>query len=134
MPVFTLNITHGVKLLNYEKEQAYILMSGSITISARAAKKISQIIAKEETSKVLRISVSGGGCSGFQYGFDLEAAEKDDDLVFEKDGIKVIIDTVSIMYMDGSEVDYVDNLIGASFQINNPNATASCGCGTSFSL
>jgi len=109
-------------------------MSGSITISARAAKRISQILAKQEASKMLRISVSGGGCSGFQYGFDLENSHKDDDLVFEKDGIKVIVDTVSIMYMDGSEVDFVDDLIGASFQIKNPNATAACGCGTSFSL
>ncbi len=109
-------------------------MSGSITISERAAKKISQIIAKEDINKVLRISVSGGGCSGFQYGFDLEKSQKDDDLVFEKDGVRVIVDTVSIMYMDGSEVDFVDDLIGASFQIKNPNATAACGCGTSFSL
>lgn len=109
-------------------------MSGSITISERAAKRISQIIAKEGDGKVLRISVSGGGCSGFQYGFDLEEAHNNDDLVFEKDGIKVIVDTVSIQYMDGSEVDFVDDLIGASFQIKNPNATASCGCGTSFSL
>ncbi len=109
-------------------------MSGSITISERAAKRISQIIAKEEDNKVLRISVSGGGCSGFQYGFDLENSKKDDDLVFEKNGVQVIVDTVSIMYMDGSEVDFVDDLIGASFQIKNPNATASCGCGTSFSL
>ena len=109
-------------------------MSGSITISERAAKRISQIIAKEESNKVLRISVSGGGCSGFQYGFDLEQSQKDDDLVFEKGGVKVIVDTVSILYMDGSEVDFVDDLIGASFQVKNPNATASCGCGTSFSL
>lgn len=109
-------------------------MSGFITISSRAAKKISQIMAKEEINKVLRISVSGGGCSGFQYGFDLEATHKDDDLVFEKDGIKIIVDTTSILYMDGSEVDFVDDLIGASFQIKNPNATAACGCGTSFSL
>ena len=109
-------------------------MSGSITISERAAKRISQIIAKEQSNKVLRISVSGGGCSGFQYGFDLEQSHKDDDLVFEKDGVKVIVDTVSILYIDGSEVDFVDDLIGASFQIKNPNATASCGCGSSFAI
>ncbi len=109
-------------------------MSGTITISERAAKRISQIIAKEDANKMLRISVSGGGCSGFQYGFDLEKSQKDDDLMFEKNGIQVIVDTVSIQYIDGSEVDFVDDLIGASFQIRNPNATASCGCGTSFSL
>lgn len=109
-------------------------MSGSITISTRAAKRISQILAKENVNKMLRISVSGGGCSGFQYGFELEKARSDDDLAFEKDGVTVLVDDVSIMYLDGSEVDFVDDLIGASFQVKNPNATAACGCGTSFSI
>lgn len=109
-------------------------MSGSITISTRAAKRISQILAKEDDNKMLRISVSGGGCSGFQYGFELEKARSDDDLAFEKDGVTVLVDDVSIMYLDGSEVDFVDDLIGASFQVKNPNATAACGCGTSFSI
>ena len=109
-------------------------MSGSITISSRAAKRISQILAKEDVNKMLRISVSGGGCSGFQYGFELEKSRKDDDLSFEKDGVTVLVDDVSILYLDGSEVDFVDDLIGASFQVKNPNATAACGCGTSFSI
>lgn len=83
---------------------------------------------------MLRVSVEGGGCSGFQYKFDLVAARDPDDIVLEKAGATVLIDPVSLQYMAGSEIDFVDDLIGASFQIRNPNATASCGCGTSFSL
>ena len=83
---------------------------------------------------MLRITVEGGGCSGFQYLFDLVHQTNEDDVVFERDGAKVVIDKLSLQYMEGSQIDYVDDLIGASFQIKNPNATASCGCGTSFSL
>ena len=82
----------------------------------------------------LRVSVSGGGCSGFQYNFDLDPARSDDDLVIERDGAVVVIDAVSRPFMVGSEIDFVDDLLGQSFQIMNPNATASCGCGTSFSM
>jgi iron-sulfur cluster assembly accessory protein len=78
--------------------------------------------------------VSGGGCSGFQYGFDLDRNRAGDDIVIERDGAVVLIDPVSLPYMGGSEIDFVDSLIGQSFQIHNPNATASCGCGTSFSV
>ena len=85
-------------------------------------------------SAMLRVSVEGGGCSGFQYNFDIERAQADDDLVIERDGAVVLIDPVSLAYMAGSEIDFVDDLIGASFKVNNPNATASCGCGTSFSI
>ena len=83
---------------------------------------------------MLRVSVSGGGCSGFQYGFDLVSEQTDDDLALEKDGVTVLVDSISLMYLSGSEIDFVDDLMGASFQIRNPNATASCGCGTSFSI
>ena len=83
---------------------------------------------------MLRVSVEGGGCSGFQYKFDFEQAKADDDLVLTRDGATVLIDPVSLQYMAGAEIDYVDDLIGAAFKINNPVATASCGCGTSFSL
>ena len=82
----------------------------------------------------LRVSVQGGGCSGFRYDFDIVQSAAKDDLVIEKLGARVVIDPVSIPYMEGSEIDFVDDLIGASFRIHNPNATASCGCGTSFSL
>jgi iron-sulfur cluster assembly accessory protein len=105
-----------------------------IILTDRAAKRIAAILAKEPQNMALRVSVSGGGCSGFQYGFDLDATREDDDLVIERDGATVLIDSMSMMYLTGSEIDFVDDLIGASFQIRNPQATASCGCGTSFSI
>ena len=104
------------------------------SVSDSAAKRIKEIIATEEKNTMLRISVSGGGCSGFQYHFDLTDERNDDDIVVENDGATVVIDTMSLMYMENSQIDYVDELIGASFQINNPNATSGCGCGTSFAL
>jgi iron-sulfur cluster assembly accessory protein len=106
----------------------------AITISERAARRISRILSGEPQGTVLRVSVSGGGCSGFQYGFDLDRALAPEDIVVERDGAVVAIDPVSLPYMGGSEIDFVDDLIGQSFQISNPNATASCGCGTSFSI
>jgi iron-sulfur cluster assembly accessory protein len=105
-----------------------------VTLSDRAAKRIARILSKEPSGTALRVSVSGGGCSGFQYGFDLDANRAEDDLVIEKNGALVLIDQISLPYMDGSEIDFVDDLIGQSFQIRNPHATASCGCGTSFAL
>jgi iron-sulfur cluster assembly accessory protein len=83
---------------------------------------------------MLRVSVEGGGCSGFQYKFDMDSAQAADDLVIQRDGATVLIDQTSVGYLAGSEIDFVDDLIGASFRINNPQATASCGCGTSFSI
>lgn len=111
-------------------------MSASTTVilSERAGQQIAKISAAEPAPIMLRVSVEGGGCSGFQYKFDLVREAASDDLVIERAGAKVVIDPVSLEYMGGSEIDFVDDLIGASFQINNPNATASCGCGTSFSL
>ena len=106
----------------------------TVSLSDRAAKRIAKILSAEPDGTALRISVSGGGCSGFQYGFDLDATRTADDLVIERDGAVVLIDSVSLPYMGGSVVDFVDDLIGQSFQIKNPNATASCGCGTSFSI
>jgi iron-sulfur cluster assembly accessory protein len=106
----------------------------SVTISDRAARRISKILSAEPGGTVLRISVSGGGCSGFQYGFDLDQTRTSDDIVVEREGAVVVIDPISLPYMGGSEIDFVDDLIGQSFQIHNPNATASCGCGTSFSI
>jgi iron-sulfur cluster assembly accessory protein len=106
----------------------------SVTLSASAARRISKILAKEPAGTALRVSVSGGGCSGFQYGFDLDAKRGEDDIVVERDGALVFIDAVSLPFMGGSEIDFVDDLIGQSFQVHNPNATASCGCGTSFSI
>jgi iron-sulfur cluster assembly accessory protein len=106
----------------------------AVTVSDRAARRIAQIVAGEPATPMLRVSVEGGGCSGFQYKFDLVADSAADDLVIEKGGARVLVDPVSLGLLSGSEIDYVDDLLGASFRVSNPNATASCGCGTSFSI
>jgi iron-sulfur cluster insertion protein len=106
-----------------------------ITISDSAAKKIKSIIDEEDSSLKLRVFVQGGGCSGFQYGFSLEELPPaDDDFTFNKDGIGVVIDSMSMQYMNEAEIDYKEDLMGASFTIKNPNATATCGCGSSFTV
>ena len=109
-------------------------MSASVTVSERAAKRIGEILKGEPAGTMLRVSVEGGGCSGFQYKFDVERAKAADDLVISRDNATVLIDPVSVNYMAGSEIDFVDDLIGASFKVKNPQAKASCGCGTSFAL
>jgi iron-sulfur cluster assembly accessory protein len=109
-------------------------MSDPVTVTERAAKRIAEIVAGEAAARALRVSVEGGGCSGFQYKFDLVPEAGDDDTILERSGAKVVIDQVSLGFLAGSEIDFVDDLIGASFRVNNPKATASCGCGTSFSL
>ena len=109
-------------------------MTMDVTVSARAARRIGEILKDEPSGAMLRVSVEGGGCSGFQYKFDIERAKAADDILVTRDGAVVLIDPVSLKYMAGSEIDFVDDLIGASFKIGNPNATASCGCGTSFSI
>lgn len=106
----------------------------TVTLSEAAAKRIANIISKEEGKQALRVSVEGGGCSGFSYKFDLVEGAEEDDILIERDDAKVLIDKISLIYMTGSEIDFVDDLIGQSFQIQNPNAVASCGCGTSFSI
>ena len=105
-----------------------------ITLTERAARRISEILGREPPGSMLRVSVEGGGCSGFQYKFDIDRRQATDDLVIRRDGATVLVDQISVGYLAGSEIDFVDDLIGASFRINNPHATASCGCGTSFSL
>jgi iron-sulfur cluster assembly accessory protein len=109
-------------------------MEASVTVSERAARKIGDILKNEPPGTMLRVSVEGGGCSGFQYKFDMERAKSADDLVIAHDGAIVLIDKVSVGYMAGSQIDFIDDLIGASFKVKNPKATASCGCGTSFAL
>jgi len=105
-----------------------------VVLTDRAAARIAEIVAGEPAGTVLRISVEGGGCSGFQYRFDLVGDKAGDDTVIENGAAKVLIDPVSLEYLAGSEIDFVDELIGAAFKINNPNATSSCGCGTSFAI
>lgn len=106
----------------------------TVVVTENAAKKIASILGAEQAPSVLRVSVEGGGCSGFQYKFDVEKNFAADDFVIEREGAKVVIDPVSLQYLAGSQIDYVNELIGASFKIVNPNATAECGCGTSFAL
>lgn len=106
-----------------------------LQVSDRAAARLATLIAAENNSNLMfRISVSGGGCSGFQYGFSFDSDATADDLIFERHGVKVVIDETSLELLAGAEIDYVDELIGASFQIRNPNATSSCGCGNSFAV
>jgi iron-sulfur cluster assembly accessory protein len=109
-------------------------MTEAVTVTDRAARRIAEIVAGEPATPLLRVSVEGGGCSGFQYKFDLVGAPEPDDTVIERGGARVLIDPVSLDYLAGSEIDFVDDLIGASFKVSNPKATASCGCGTSFSI
>ena len=107
----------------------------TVMLSDRAVRRIARILSGEPAGTSLRVSVEGGGCSGFQYRYDLvRDAPAADDVVLARDGAKVLIDQVSLQYMGGSEIDFVDDLMGQSFQIRNPLASASCGCGTSFSI
>ena len=108
--------------------------ANSVVVTESAIKKIAAILGSEKEPAVLRVSVEGGGCSGFQYKFDIQRAAETEDVVIARDGATVVIDPVSLQYLAGSQIDYADELIGAAFKIDNPNATASCGCGTSFSL
>jgi len=105
-----------------------------VTLSDRAARRIADILKTEPAPTALRLAVTGGGCSGFQYNFALDDAQLDEDLVVERDGAKVLIDPVSLDFLAGAEIDFTDDLIGQAFKVNNPNATASCGCGTSFTV
>ena len=105
-----------------------------VTVSARAAKRIAEILKSEPAPMMLRVAVTGGGCSGFQYSFALDDARTDDDLVIERDGATVLVDPMSLDFLKGAEIDFTNELIGAAFKVNNPNAASSCGCGTSFSI
>ena len=106
-----------------------------LTLTDSAAKQIAKLVSAEtDPATKVRLAVSGGGCSGFQYGFSFDAAVNDDDLVFEHNGAALVVDSTSLELLAGSEVDFVEDLVGASFQVRNPQATASCGCGTSFSI
>lgn len=106
----------------------------NVIVTERAANRIQQVLAREPAGAMLRISVNGGGCSGFQYVFDVDRSRAADDTFIGRDGAGVVVDPVSLEYMQGSVIDFVDDLMGQAFKIENPNATASCGCGTSFAL
>ena len=107
----------------------------SIVVTESATRRIAVLKTQEQAEKAfLRIAVSGGGCSGFQYGLSFDEQRNDDDFVFERDGVAVVVDDVSLGLLNGAEVDFVEDLMGASFQVRNPNAASSCGCGNSFSI
>ena len=105
-----------------------------IQVTESAARRIAKLMQDEGPAAKLRVEVTGGGCSGFSYGFRFDEAVNDDDLVIERDGAVVLIDEMSLEYLKGSTIDYVEDLMAASFRVENPNATASCGCGTSFAV
>jgi iron-sulfur cluster insertion protein len=106
-----------------------------LVVTENAARRIATLREQEQAERAfLRIAVSGGGCSGFQYGFSFDDQRNDDDVVFERDGVSVVVDEVSLDLLNGAEIDFVEDLMGAAFQIRNPNAASSCGCGNSFSI
>src|SRR5260370_35816026 len=109
-------------------------MASSVELTERAARRIREILKSEPAGSMLRVSVAGGGCSGFQYKFDCVTAQADDDLVLAHDGATGLVDPVSVQYMAGAEIDFADDLIGSSYRIKNPVSTASCVCVPSFSL
>lgn len=106
----------------------------AFSLSESAATQINALVTQEQTGSMLRVSVSGGGCSGFQYGFDFDTQVEDDDRVFERDGAKVVIDETSLELLTGSQIDFVEDLMGSYFKIENPQAESACGCGSSFSI
>src|SRR5882724_10812943 len=106
----------------------------TFSVTQNAAKRIAFLASKEAKPVMMRVAVLGGGCSGFQYNFSFEEERQGDDLVIERDGAAVLVDSTSLELLKGSELDYVEEMVGASFQVKNPNATSSCGCGNSFSV
>jgi iron-sulfur cluster assembly accessory protein len=105
-----------------------------VALSERAARRIAKVLAKEPEGSALRVSVEGGGCSGFQYRFAVTQAREEGDLELAREGATVLIDPISVEMLAGAEIDFIDDLMGQAFKINNPNARSSCGCGVSFSV
>lgn len=110
------------------------MQQSTFTVTPRAAQRIHEIASKQGAHAALRVAVNGGGCSGFQYEFTFDDKREDDDKSFEVEGATVLVDSTSLTYMAGSTLDFIDDLMGQSFRIQNPQAKSSCGCGTSFSL
>lgn len=109
-------------------------MSEALTLTPAAAKRVAWIAEKQAKPAILRLSVEGGGCSGFQYKFDLSDAPESDDSISETDGVKLLVDPISLDLIAGSTVDFVESLGGAAFKVENPQAAAGCGCGSSFGI
>src|SRR5437870_5821102 len=136
MPKYTLSRARGRwSAQNMTEIMAEVASDRSIVVTASAARRIAVLKQQEDAAGAfLRIAVSGGGCSGFQYGLSFDDQRNPDDFVFDKDGVTVVVDDVSLDLLQGAEVDFVEDMMGASFQIKNPNAASSCGCGNSFSI
>jgi iron-sulfur cluster insertion protein len=109
--------------------------NAAVSLTAAAAQRIAQLKQQENLPDAfLRLAVSGGGCSGFQYGFSFDDSRLDDDVAFERDGVTLVVDSTSLELLKGGEIDFVEDMMGAAFQVRNPNASSSCGCGNSFSV
>lgn len=110
-------------------------MHADLKISSEAVTRINELLAsKNNPDLMLRVYIQGGGCSGFQYGFQFDENRQDDDVFVEQEGIKVLVDMLSLQYLGGAEIDYKDDIMGSRFLVNNPNASTTCGCGSSFSI
>ena len=129
---FDCNVSY--KVWEFPRPEALLHSDGMVTVTEKAAGKIRELMAEDQEQEigVLRIAVQGGGCSGFQYALGFDRGPQDGDNEIEMHGVRVVIDPYSAPYLTGSEIDYVDALMGAGFAINNPNVTAACGCGSSF--
>ena len=110
------------------------MSDAAFSVSQSAAKRIALLASREAKPVMMRVAVLGGGCSGFQYNFSFEESSNADDLMIERDGARVVVDATSMELLKGSELDYVEEMVGSAFQVKNPNATSSCGCGNSFSV
>lgn len=119
--------------LSKDRPMSETVEAAPLSISAKAARRLNEVLGADPGA-ALRISVRGGGCSGFSYAFDVEKARAEDDFVATRDGVSVLVDPVSLEMIKGSELDFVDDLMGRAFKVKNPNAVASCGCGVSFSV
>lgn len=112
-----------------------LMMQADLSISNQAVDRINQLLAsKDNPDLMLRVYIQGGGCSGFQYGFQFDENEQEDDIAIEQSGIKVVVDMLSLQYLGGAEIDFKDDIMGSRFLVNNPNASATCGCGSSFAI
>jgi iron-sulfur cluster insertion protein len=121
-------------VLDVEVKNAQAEKPAPVTLSESAGRRITIIVEREKPGRMVRLAVNGGGCSGFQYSFSLDDKQNDDDLLIERDGALLLIDETSAGVLAGSEIDYQEDLMGSSFTVRNPNASASCGCGSSFSV
>ncbi len=110
-------------------------METDLRITRDAVARVHQLLeTKDNPGLMLRVYIQGGGCSGFQYGFQFDDVRQEDDIYIEREGIRVLVDMLSLQYLDGAEIDYKDDLMGSRFLVNNPNASTTCGCGSSFSI